>query len=350
MKTTSYALLFSVVLILSNCTTTSVVATGTASDVRNEALEQMTLVLRTQRDRTKKLNDLYWPIRKNNTDLCGEDSAYMSGFMFARISDFEREYREAARFRLGVTENPTVYFVTDNAPAQKADLRNGDVITSLDGESMGTGNRSNRRLTRLLSESTSAPYTLGILRNNESLTLNIQPELVCSYGIGLDPNDSLNAYADGNNIYITTGMYRFVENDQELQLVIAHELAHNSEGHLDKKLGNALFGAVFDIAAAVYGVNTQGAFAETTAQMFSQEFEREADYVALYMLSKTDVPIEEAGNFWRRMAAEYPSSIRGSFTASHPTSAERYVNIGAAVSEINQKVASGILLEPERRE
>ena len=37
------------------------------------------------------------------------------------------------------------------------------------------------------------------------------PEKICNYGVVLAQNDSLNAYADGNNLYLTTGMLRFVD-------------------------------------------------------------------------------------------------------------------------------------------
>jgi len=204
-------------------------------------------------------------------------------------------------------------------------------------------------MNNLLKKNEEATYKLGIRRDLTETNIDITPEAACSFPVLLDPSDAINAYADGTNIYITTGMYRFAQSDQELQLVIAHELAHNSEGHLDKKLGNTILGAVLDVTAAAYGINTQGAFSDATSRMFSQEFEREADYVAMYMLSKASVPTIEAANFWRRMSAEYPGSIKGSFSASHPASAERYLNIEATDLEIRNKINSGSALMPERK-
>src|SRR5690606_11090370 len=137
----------------------------------------------------------------------------------------------------------------------------------------------------------------------QAISMTVYPEYVCAFDIALTKDDAINAYADGKNIYITTGVLRFVERDQELQMAIAHELAHNSENHMNKKGINSIFGAVVDIAAAAYGVNTQGAFMNATGQMYSQEFESEADYIGLYMLANADVPIMDSANFWRRMAA-----------------------------------------------
>jgi predicted Zn-dependent protease len=53
----------------------------------------------------------------------------------------------------------------------------------------------------------------------------------------LSESDAVNAFADGEKVVITKGMMRFVENDRELSLVIAHEMAHNAMGHTDNKLG-----------------------------------------------------------------------------------------------------------------
>ena len=331
------------------CTTTSQVARGTGADIANEALEQEALVLTTQRDRSKKLADLYRPLRTANTEMCGDDISFHSGFLAIEKSAVARQYRLAATQKLGITEQVSVYYVVSEGPAERSGLAVGDVIISANGEAVGSGARGYRKLSDLLKKNES-DYSLEVLRAGVPKTITISPERGCAYEIYYDGSDAINAYADGSSIYITAGMYRFAENDQELQTVIAHELAHNAEGHLDKKLGNAALGAVFDIAAAAYGVNTQGAFSDMTATMFSQEFEREADYVGMYMLSRAGVPTDEASNLWRRMAAESGGNIRGTFSASHPSSSERYTNLDATNVEISGKISTGAALLPARKE
>lgn len=330
------------------CTTTSQVARGTGADVAAEALAQEALVLTTQRDRSKKLSDLYRPLRTANVEMCGNDVSYSAGFFVTEISAFARQFRQAASHNLGISEQLSVYYLVDGGPAELAGLQVGDVIVSVNEEALGTGSRANRRLSTAISKH-DIGYTLGIMRKGISSDLPITPELGCSYEIYYDASDAINAYADGNAIYITAGMYRFAENDQELQVVIAHELAHNSEGHLNKKLGNTVIGAIFDVAAAAYGINTQGAFADMTSTMFSQEFEREADYVGMYMLARAGIPIDESANLWRRMAAESPGNIRGTFNGSHPSTSERYTNLDAAIAEIRSKISSESALLPDRK-
>jgi hypothetical protein len=347
--TTGFALVVFLSFTAMGCSTSSQIARGSGSDIASEALEQEALVLRTQRDRSKKLSDLYRPLRTANADICGDDVSYTSGFFATEISAFERPYRQAATQKLGITEKVSIYYLTNESPAERSGLQVGDVIQSVNGEAIGTGSRAVRKLSTLLMDIDSS-YSLEVVRGAVPLSINVTPELGCSYDIYYDGSDAINAYADGNAIYITAGMYRFSESDQELQVVIAHELAHNSEGHIDKKLGNTALGAIFDIAAAAYGVNTQGAFSDMTSTMFSQEFEREADYVGMYMLARAGVPTDEAANLWRRMAAESGSNIRGTFSASHPSSSERYTNLDAANVEIRAKISSGAALLPARKE
>ena len=45
--------------------------------------------------------------------------------------------------------------------------------------------------------------------------------------------DSVNAWTDGGSVWITRGMMRFVKNENELALVVAHEMAHAYLGRTD---------------------------------------------------------------------------------------------------------------------
>ena len=45
------------------------------------------------------------------------------------------------------------------------------------------------------------------------LNFEVEPINICNHRIILSQDNSLNAYADGKNIYITQGMLRFLEED-----------------------------------------------------------------------------------------------------------------------------------------
>ena len=127
-------------------------------------------------------------------------------------------------------------------------------------------------------------------------------------------------------------------------------------GHIEARRSNALaggiFGALLDVALATQGVNSYGQntanFIEAAARAFSQDFEREADYVGMYILARAGVPTETVPGFWREFAQINPSAI--SYAGTHPTTAERFVRLRQAIDEIEQKREGGEELMPEFRE
>ena len=169
-------------------------------------------------------------------------------------------------------------------------------------------------------------------------------------------DDVINAFADSENIVINRGMMRFVQSDEELALILGHELAHNARRHRRAKEWNAAMGAIgglaLDLLAVSAGVNTGGAFqdfgAGVGATLYSQEFESEADYVGMYFTRRAGFDIENVEDFWRRVAAEHPDAIR--MASTHPTTAERFLRLGRTREEILAKEAAGEPLIPNLRE
>lgn len=170
----------------------------------------------------------------------------------------------------------------------------------------------------------------------------------CNYPVILVEDDNLNASADGKRAYIHTGMIRFTESDEELAFIVAHEIAHNMLAHIDKKRANAALGTIADLALAItLGVNTQGAFGDAGSKAYSQAFEAESDYLALYLLANSGYDITNTPDFWRRMGIEHPDSISSRYNSTHPSTPERFVAMEVAVSEIEKKQNSGKQLIPK---
>jgi Zn-dependent protease with chaperone function len=178
---------------------------------------------------------------------------------------------------------------------------------------------------------------------------------VCTFDVIAQHGSELNAAADGKHIFVETAMLRFAS-DEELSVVIAHEIAHNAMHHLDAQaknaLGGAMLGALADIASAAGHVNTHGRYtklgAEVGAQVYSQDFEREADYVGLYIMAWAGLPVDKAAGFWRRMAVEHPTGIL--FSTTHPTTAERFVRLEQWAREVDRKLLSGEAFGPEMKD
>lgn len=157
------------------------------------------------------------------------------------------------------------------------------------------------------------------------------------YKFKIADENVLNAWADGRTVNITPMMMDFLETDQELALILSHELSHNIMGHIGKKQQNSIIGTILDLAAATQGVNTYGTFGTIGAVSYSQGFENEADYVAMYIMANAGYDISNAHTVWRKMSVENPGSIEKSFFSSHPSNPERFLRMKKTIDEIKAK-------------
>lgn len=324
--------------------------------VETERHIQREIALRQLLKREARLLDVANDLLIEGAGICDETRPY-AGAKYASIEDFEVEMQDAARSALNVKDGLTVLHVVAGSPADQAGLKAGDVINAVDGKVIKSDNGAwGESITQRFQSIAVSTLTdngaidLTVSRNGAAREIKIESKEVCAYNVILANSDTINAYADGQNIVITTGMMRFAEDDDELALVVAHELAHNAMGHLEKRRINAIPGLFLDILAAASGVNTQGAFTKMSAQVYSEEFEAEADYVGLYFMALANRPLEDAPYFWRRMAAEKPQSTKDHMSDTHPTSPERFVAIQNTIEEIQKKLANGEPLEPELAE
>ena len=336
-----------VILLNSSCEApTTITARGLNSDTEKEKIIMQGIALETYYNRIEKLNNIAWPIIQKSSSICGSNVKNTIGLEIISLSQIDKKFKKAASEKLNFTENSQILFVIKDSPAEKSGLLKGDIVKKIYSDNFSwigdeiiknnrDGNFNNKKI------------KIDIERGKDSLSLEIKPIKICSHRIILSQDNSLNAYADGKNIFITQGMLRFIEEDKELQMIIAHELAHNIEGHIEKKSNNFILGTIVDLAASSAGINTRGTFGNIGAQMYSQDFEREADYVGMYILANSDINRKGVANFWRRMSIENPGSI--SYASSHPSSSEIWVNIEAINKEIDSKITKSLPLTPERK-
>ena len=307
--------------------------------IDSEALDaetrlQKKLSLQKVKARYERLQKVGYPILKNSSELC-ENTINSLGVMFNayvtsdKYSDIEKEVYE-------IDDRLLLTYVIPSSSAFKSGLRSNDEIVSInDIKATIDKEKFHKELEKLRAKSDSLKVIYK--RQGEERVATFDPDLICNYPILLVQNDSVNAFANGSQIGITTGMIRFAEEDEQLGLVIAHELGHNIMDHISKLRTNSLLGTIVDLAAAYYGVNTQGVFGQVGARMYSQEFEAEADYVGIYYMERAGYSIDNVADFWRDMAVEHPGSINQSHASTHPATPERFLEINAAIEEIKEK-------------
>ena len=319
-----------------------------------EVERQMDIAFEDRLRDMQRVRNIYAKLAVNATDICVKNVRPMLGVFAATVDDF-KEFAPSARRLLNLDSTLKVIDLTPGMPAEQAGLKKGDVIKLINGRISPTGQDAQKELAALLEEELKKSpdsITVMIERADVGQQITVKPIQACGYRPQLVSGDAVNAYATGEILAVTTGMMRFVRDDTELTLVIAHELAHNAMSHIDAKKQNAAVGAVGDILLAILtrGAYRQSSFSQAGAGAYSQDFEAEADYVGLYVMARTGVAIDDAPRFWRRMGAANPSAIGNkSHTASHPSTAERMLALEKAVVEIKEKQSKGLPLVPEKK-
>lgn len=338
-----------VVLVAAACAPVSRLPTIDPQAAEAEAEKQRELILEAAFEQHHRLHNVADPILVENADLCEDETAPSLGVTLANKFSFGPEYEGTLARVYGFGETVNLFSVADGSPAAAAGLSTGDAVVSVNGWAVPTGKEA---------PDTTAEKVDGFLTGDPSLSLvvdagdgrrevEVTARAACDYRFGVLPDDSVNAFADGERIALTSGMIRFADSDVELATVVGHEMAHNLMGHVEKKMGNAAIGLIFDLLFAGFGVNTEGTFSKLAARAYSKEFEAEADYVGLYLMARAGFPIEETPNFWRRMAIAHPGSVKKALAASHPPTPERFLALEQTVGEIAVKRVQGTPLEPE---
>ncbi|MCH8182914.1 MAG: M48 family metalloprotease [Proteobacteria bacterium] len=314
---------------------------------RAEARLQAELSIENVINHNERVARIGWPMLRDSVDLCRRRQAPLAGFLPLHKRMFNGVFRDVAESQFGLEDLPTVVFSIEGFPATRAGLEAGDVITAINGRALSRGARSMRQLFDEM-ERIGFGRTILQLGGPRPRTISFTPVAACDFSLRVVDNPMINAFADGQRVAITEGMMRFAGSDQELALVISHEIAHNLMDHIRKMYGNALMGTFIDgLISGALGIDTRGAASEAARRVFSPAFEAEADYVGLYLMARSGREIRGAQNFWRRMATVSPGSI--TLATSHPATPERFLAIGATVREIENKERRGQPLRPNLR-
>lgn len=336
-----------VAILISGCAGPTTQRAG-ISDVlaEEEARKQKILALRTSLDRNARLQNLSFPLQKAAIAICEEEFKQpLAGYGSHRLNDYDKEWHEAAISEYGLGKSSMLFYVIPDSPAEQAGLMAGDVIVSFDGNNLPLVDKGRKLSQKIWDKSIKdGIVNVAILRKDERINMVVRPINVCNYPVMYVDNDTVNAYADGQAVYVTKGLMRFA-NDEELSAVIAHEIAHNAMEHIESKQVNRIGGLVIDIlVAGTTGVYTD--FSSIAGNVYSQEFEAEADYVGIYIMARAGLNIDNIANFWRRMGIENPGSINKNLSATHPSTPERFVGIENTVAEIKEKIKNNEPLIP----
>lgn len=268
-------------------------------------------------------------------DVCGQKNRAHLGIRLHQPADYPQEQRTAATEFYGLENGVQIKTVLRHSAAA-GKLQAEDQLLRINEQPVP---ESTSATTKLLREQLkqSATITLEINRQQQSKSITLTAIEQCDYPLFLSQSDAINGYADGSSIVITAGLMRFAKEDNQLALIIAHELAHNVEQHIPQRLQNAALGGLVDIALISSGVFSPFIGSGLAANLHTQDYELEADLIGLQYLHMAGFEITGLDRFWRQMAALHPSTITHGKVASHPTTVERVLRLQQEIKKLSNK-------------
>jgi predicted Zn-dependent protease len=139
----------------------------------------------------------------------------------------------------------------------------------------------------------------------------------------------------GGVILVFTGLLDKVQSENELAMIIGHEIAHVQNKDVSKRLslGIALtiISIIFsgdDFASGIVGLSSQ-----MSSLSFSRTQESEADREALELLNSAYGNISGAIDFFERMAETENDLISAEYLRTHPYSETRIAELKRIISE-----------------
>ena len=318
--------------------------------VAAEEAMQRRFVIEELENSQRRLDNIGFPLLFAATPLCSEQTTQSIGARARTVSDYADEFAEAVSVALSLTDTLVVLGVVSGSPANEAGLVAGDRILRINGQPIPAGHGATEVFYEAIESAGAGAVRLDVERGGSTRTVGVTPVTVCDYDLVVTTEGDINAYADGERVIVPWPMMRFA-NDDELTNIVGHEIAHNAMGHSDARIQNlilgGLLGAVLDAAAGNEEGDTSATaeFMEAAAEAYSQDFEREADYVGAYIVARAGYALEGMPALWRKFASISPGAI--SYASTHPTTAERFVRLTETINEIEAKIRAGEELLPE---
>ncbi len=323
--------------------------------VAREAQLQRQLAYRQLVESQGRLYSVSFPIMAANAGFCPQTHP-LGGVVVWNLATVPEEYRRTAKELYNVGERLSLQIVAPGGPADRAGLRPGDVVLSLNGQDIPPGRRGVGLVQQISKQTGYNPSRITYMRQGRTRATRVTPVRACAYPVVLDPRSDLNAYTNGKAIAVTRGMLRFTENDNELAMVVAHELGHITAGHVNKKQQNAMTGMLgglaLDVLLGSLGVGSGGQMTQMGGNLgvsaYSVQFEQEADYIGMYYTERAGYDTAGISDLWRRMAAETGSAVIDR-RRTHPSTPERFVALEQTRAEIEHKKNRGQPLAPNLR-
>ncbi|MDX1575940.1 MAG: M48 family metalloprotease [Kiloniellales bacterium] len=282
-----------------------------------------------------RLWDIGYLLLSRSTDLCAGRQRTSFGFQAWTRWDIGGSYRIASMAAYGLDDQLRVVHILPGSPAAEAGLHAGDVIEKIYWHEIPSGRKASAAMQQILEREAQvgAPLAFYLRRGGDRLVIDIVPRRRCDFDLILTGSNQINAFFDGQRVYVTDGLARFFGDDAELAAVIGHVLGHALLGHAgDWSLPEEVMERLGALQMATMEPEDRdrllAAGITPEARPFSQAQEIEADDLARQLLSRAGIRPEALADAWRRLANVTEGAVL--LRDFHPATPERLNVIGGS--------------------
>ena len=240
----------------------------------------------------------------------------LTGLLFHHLAEYEAGDRPLMVSRYGLDRGPGVLTVLSGTPAAAAGLVAGDVLLSVNNRPFPSATRiaaqTKRKTWRPMLEESEAllesalsagPARLLVLRGGQPREISLGSEPGCVGRVRLARSGQMNAFSLRGYVVMTTAMLGYVRSDDELAVVLGHELSHSILGHQGLRDEEGILAGLGIKPSAVW------------------KREAAADRLGLRLMAAAGYDLDAAIPFWDRYLRQYdwfPQIFR-----SHPSRGAR---------------------------
>jgi beta-barrel assembly-enhancing protease len=260
-----------------------------------------------------------WRMQTANAALCPAKAA-ISGLALHALSQYQPAQRAAATAQFGLRDRVGVAAVAPGSAADRAGLKVGDAFLVIDSQatpavSANAGYAPVGQVEAMLDAAlANASAELEIQRpGNVEERIALTGDIGCASRVQIIAGGAINAAADGQYVQINAAMLNFAASDDELAVIVGHELAHNILRHRALKTP-------------------------------SKQAEYAADRMGVWLMARAGYDVDAVVPFWTRFEKRTNAGIFADGT--HPSAKKRIAAVAAAVAALKAQRAAGQPLLP----